>query len=155
MESRRCAIKRTLLPAGRTDFVIRFWARSMETTPTSPQRPQGITAIALLLFFAAALMILFVFTLAVTQEPLPDMPELADSGVSLEELRPIFTAALLILGAVFIAAGTGLWQLRNWGRILALVLAGLEVFGQILRVLGAAASASDFSLVTSLLFLGL
>lgn len=97
------------------------------------ERPTGVTVLAVLCFIGAGFAVLggigmlFVGGLGMAgAASRPGMAMLAGMGA----FAGVF---LLVMAALDVIVGVGLWKLLSWGRILALVLVGV---GAVLAVLG-------------------
>ncbi len=93
-------------------------------------RPTGIVLIAIYHFLAAAFLGLIAITLAVGGTILGAMFSagygnlLGGMGLFVGMLGAAFTLCFAVVAAL---AGYGVWTLREWGRILCIVLAGITV----------------------------
>jgi hypothetical protein len=108
-------------------------------------RPIGITLLALLVLAGAAIYILggIIFALGWAQLP----PQL---GLP-PEAAAVLPVALIILGALGLALGLGLWSLRSWARKVAIVLSALGVVGAIVGVGTAVSAGTSTEIVLSFL----
>src|SRR6266568_944541 len=88
--------------------------------PISMGRPTLVTVIVILHFVGGALMLLGAVGMIV-----PAIGSQSSERVPLV----IFGIVLLILGALSLAAGVGLWKMREWGRTLQIVLACIGLLG--------------------------
>ena len=98
------------------------------------QRPTGVTIIAVLAFLGAALLVLgalfsllggmLVSTMAASR-----MGALAGVGAA------VIAVFLLIAAVVDIVVGVGLWKLKNWARIITIVLTGIGLLGSVLSII--------------------
>jgi uncharacterized membrane protein (DUF2068 family) len=97
-------------------------------------RPTGITVLAVLGFISAA------FYLAMTVIALikPDavasllLSMSGGNGIGLTPAQSLFgilAAYFLISGLITAALSWGLWTLKNWARIVCIVLIGISIFG--------------------------
>jgi Tfp pilus assembly protein PilE len=84
------------------------------SAPISMERPGIVTAVAVLHFFGALLMLIF----AIAAFALPSSGTQADRGAFM-----VFGALTLVLGVASLATGIGLWKLADWGRTLQIILA--------------------------------
>jgi hypothetical protein len=93
-------------------------------------RPTGIVLIAIYHFLAAAFLVCLAIALGVGGSVLGAMFA-AGNSVPLSGMGffvGIVGAAFMLVFAVIAAlAGYGLWTLREWGRILCIVLAGISI----------------------------
>ena len=110
---------------------------------------------AIVIFAWAGMAVLSILSLALTQQPLPDLPpEFADAGFRPEELRGLITAIQLIFAAIAVGLGMGLWKLQKWARVAMLAVAFLLIFLYAISTLVAATRGADSLLLMSLLTLG-
>jgi general secretion pathway protein G len=86
--------------------------------PISMARPGLVTAIAILDFFGALMML--IFSVASFSFSGSSSTQGADRPVMM-----VFGAITLLFAAANIAAGAGLWKLRDWGRTLQIILSCL------------------------------
>ena len=98
------------------------------------QRPTGVTIIAILAFLGAALLVagaLFslVGGMLVSSLAASRMGLLAGVGAA------VIAVFLLIAAGVDIVVGVGLWKLKNWARIITIVLTGIGLIGSVLSIL--------------------
>ncbi len=95
------------------------------------ERPTGVTVLAVLCFIGGAFAVLgglaMFFVGAAGMASRPGM------GMMMAGMGAFVGVFLLILAALYVIVGVGLWKLLNWGRILALVLVGI---GAVFAVLG-------------------
>jgi general secretion pathway protein G len=87
---------------------------SAPAAPISMARPGLVTAIAVLQFFGAALMLIF----AIAAFALPSSGTQADRGAFM-----VFGAFTLVFAVASLVTGIGLWKMADWGRTLQIVLA--------------------------------
>ncbi|HST06164.1 MAG TPA: hypothetical protein VLQ48_15730 [Chloroflexia bacterium] len=100
---------------------------NVRPTYAVPNRPMGVTVIAVLNFIGAGLLfLLFIFALTKS----------ADAGLSLY-LLPFQVAFAIVVGV-------GLLQLKPWGRIIALVGYGLNVALDVISLFSAEVTTSTF-----------
>jgi uncharacterized membrane protein (DUF2068 family) len=98
------------------------------------QRPTGITILAVLAFLGSALLVvgalfsllggMLVSTLGSSR-----LGMLAGVGAAL------IAAFLLIAAVVDVVVGVGLWKLKNWARIITIVLIGIGLLGSVLSII--------------------
>src|SRR5947207_4407786 len=88
--------------------------------PISTTRPTLITVLAILDFVGRALLLLGGIGIFVS----PATSSSSDRAFTLG-----FGVAFLLLGAASFAAGIGLWKMREWGRVLQIVLACIGLIG--------------------------
>ncbi len=91
------------------------------------ERPTGVTVLAILCFIAAALCVLGGLAMFVGGSAISMMGGASNRGMMalLGGFGAALGAVFLCIAAVYAIAGYGLWALKNWGRILALVLVAL------------------------------
>ena len=97
------------------------------------QRPTGVTILAVLAFIGAGLLVaaalfsllggMLVSTMGASR-----MGMLAGVGAA------VIAIFLLIAAAVDIVVGVGLWKLKNWARIITIVLIGIGLLGSVLSI---------------------
>jgi hypothetical protein len=99
-------------------------------------RPTGVTILAVLHFLGAAAYIfaaLGLFALgAGGAMTAAEMPELDGAAAFLLGLGAVLGFILLIFGVLSLALGIGLLKLRNWARVITIVLVGLGLLGSLL-----------------------
>jgi hypothetical protein len=121
-------------------------------TPAAPPqlRPVGVSIIAVLNWIGGVLMGLFGLLFLVVVVLLGDTAS-APSSVAepLLSLGIVFfgfmMAVFMVIAALAIVVGVGLWRLRNWARITQIILAGLYIVGG-LYGLAQRSSGNDASL---------
>lgn len=97
-------------------------------------RPTGVTIIAVLAFLGAALLVVVaLFSLAggILAPTLAASRMGALAGVG----AAVLAIFLLICAAVDIVVGVGLWKLKNWARIITIVLTGIGLLGSVLSII--------------------
>ena len=107
------------------------------------QRPTGVTIIAILSFLgAAACVMLGLFSFvggAFVAQILANTPGMSALGGSLVAAIGV---VFLLIGALYAITGYGLWALKNWGRVIMIVLMAL---GLVFGLLGLVAVFSNFT----------
>ncbi len=98
------------------------------------QRPTGVTILAVLAFIGAGLLVVgALFSLLggmlVSTMGASRMGMLAGVGAA------VIAVFLLIAAAVDIVVGVGLWKLKNWARIITIVLTGIGLLGSVLSII--------------------
>lgn len=106
------------------------------------ERPAGVTILALLEFLIAALLIFFALASAMGVSMLGAIlsrtREIGAPGFALFAGAGFLLAFFLLVPAVlFVVLGFGLWNLRNWARVITMVLAVLGVAGASIGLLWA------------------
>jgi hypothetical protein len=98
------------------------------------QRPTGVTILAVLAFIAAGFLVLAaLFSLlggaVLSSLSSSGMGMVAGMGVA------VIAVLLLIVAVVEAAIGFGLWKLRNWARVVTIVLVGLNLLGAVFSII--------------------
>lgn len=93
------------------------------------QRPTGITIIAILFFIGGVLTILS--GLGTLTMPVPFI-----GLVPLASYQVVIGLFLIFLGSIELIAGWGLWTIKNWGRILTIILLVLGAISNLIIGLG-------------------
>jgi uncharacterized membrane protein (DUF2068 family) len=108
------------------------------------QRPTGVTILAILWFIGAGILVISALVafaggslLAQMLKNAPGMGNLAGGLVA------VVGVIALMFAALYAVTGYGLWALKNWGRILALVLTAI---GLLLTLVGLAAVFANFGM---------
>lgn len=123
-------------------------------------RPTGVTVIAILYFLSAGLFILLALGLIAGG----GLAGLAAGGASAEGMAGlgILAGAGVVGGVIALCmalipgiTGFGLWKLKNWGRIIAIIFAVLGALGQVGGVLMSLMAFEIFSLFFGLVMLGI
>ncbi|MCH6553161.1 MAG: hypothetical protein IH789_04155 [Acidobacteria bacterium] len=122
-------------------------------------RPTGVTILAVLHFFGAAAYIfaaLGLFALgAGGAMTAAEMPELDGAVAFLLGLGAVLGFILLIFGVLSLALGIGLLKLRNWARVITIVLVGLGLLLSALSLLGSLLSFEIGSFIGDAIFVAL
>ncbi len=116
-------------------------------------RPVGVTILAILNFIGAAFCLLggiamiagggFMATMMSQQG---GQGSAGAAGV-LAGLGAVAGVFIIIIGGVSALVGFGLWKLKNWARIVSIVLLGISIAMQALQLLGVLAHFNLFALV--------
>jgi uncharacterized membrane protein (DUF2068 family) len=98
------------------------------------QRPTGVTILAVLAFIGAGLLVVgalfgLLGGMLVSTMSASRMGMMAGVGAA------VLAVLLLIFAAVDVVVGVGLWKLKNWARILTIVLTGIAFLGSVLSIL--------------------
>jgi len=122
-------------------------------------RPVGVTILAILAFIGAAFCLLggiammagggFMATL-MSQQGGQGSAGAAGLFAGLGAVAGVF---IIIVGGVYALVGFGLWKLKNWARIVSIVLLGIGVAVQLLGLLGTLAHFNLFAFVWSVLWI--
>jgi uncharacterized membrane protein (DUF2068 family) len=115
-------------------------------------RPVGVTILAILYFLGAVCCVLggigviagggFMATIA-------NQAKEAGPGAAglIAGLGAVFGVILLIVAALYALLGWGLWKVKNWARIVTIVLLAIGIVFQLLSVLGTLAHFNLFALI--------
>ena len=122
-------------------------------------RPVGVTILAILDFIGAAFCLLggigmilgggFIATM-MSQQGGQGSAGAAGFFAGLGAVAGVF---IIIIGGVCALVGFGLWKLKNWARIVSIVLLGIGVAVQLLGLLGTLAHFNLFAFVWSVLWI--
>lgn len=104
--------------------------------PGSRERPGCVTAYVVLLSIGAGLTVLG--TIVVGIGMMAESSEYAGGGVFL-------IGAAIVAGVLYFLLARGLWLLRNWARIIVIVMQSLGILGNLLSMLGALGSSEYMS----------
>jgi uncharacterized membrane protein (DUF2068 family) len=101
-------------------------------------RPIGVTIIAIILFLAAAFVVLSEARVLLARNGFMatifrGQASNADAASGPPELRAALVLLTVIFGTLYALAGWGLWRLKNWGRILTISLAAIGSGFELLR----------------------
>ena len=107
------------------------------------ERPTGVTILAVLAFICTGLAVLAALVFFFMGGMLSQMAESAGMGAMLAGAGAFVGVIALILAGVYLLVGIGLWKLKNWGRILTLVLVAL---GLLSAAMGLFSTLSPFQL---------
>jgi len=105
------------------------------------ERPTGVTILAVLAFIFAGLAVLCALGLMFMGGMIAQMMESSGMGTMLAGVGAFAGIVVLVAAALYFLVGFGLWKLKNWGRILAIVFVAL---GLISAALGLFSSLSPF-----------
>jgi uncharacterized membrane protein (DUF2068 family) len=107
------------------------------------QRPTGVTIIAILSFLAAAGCILMgLLSFAGGAFVAGILKNLPGVGMAAGGLVAAFGAVFLAIGVLYAATGYGLWALKNWGRLIMMVLMTLGLIFGLIGLIGVFANFS-------------
>lgn len=96
------------------------------------ERPTGVTVLAILSFIGAGLTVLAALAFMMSGAALSQMTGGGPGAAMLAGLGAIGGVFILGFAVLYVVVGIGLWMLRNWGRLLMMILAGVGlVFGAI------------------------
>ncbi len=96
------------------------------------QKPVGVIVLAVLDFVGAGVMVLVALGLAVGLSVVGMMMHRPGMGATMAAVGALGAVVVLILAVLFALLGWGLWTLRNWARIVTIVLAALGLAGSIM-----------------------
>jgi hypothetical protein len=95
------------------------------------QKPVGVVVLAVLDFVGAGILALVALGLGVGLSIIGGMMHRPGMGASMAAIGALGGLVVLILAACFALVGWGLWTLRNWARVVTIVLAALGLLGSI------------------------
>ena len=124
-------------------------------------RPTGVTVLAILDFIGAGLCVLgglgmilgggFMATMMSQQGGQGS----AGAAGFLAGLGAVAGVFMIIMGGVAALVGFGLWKLKEWARIVSIILAGISGAFQLFGLLGSLAHFNLFAVVWSLFWLAI
>ena len=110
-------------------------------------RPTGVTILAVLAFVCAGLAALAGLASFFMGSVLSKMVESSGMGMLMTGAGALVGVIILILAGLYFLVGFGLWNLKNWGRILTVVFVALGLLG---AALGLFKTLSPFQMGTFL-----
>ncbi len=123
------------------------------------ERPTGVTVLAVLNFLGAglyALLAVLFFLIGAGGAASGVLDEMGGGAAAfLLGLGAAVGVILLIFAAIGLAIGIGMWKLRNWARIVTIVLVGLSLLLGVLGLLGSLISFELGSLIFQAIFVAL
>ena len=108
------------------------------------ERPTGVSVLAILSFIGAGLTVLVAFAFLMGGAALSQMAGGGPGTAMFTGLGAIGGVFILGFAALYVVVGVGLWMLRNWGRVLMLILAAI---GLILGALGLLSALMHFRIM--------
>lgn len=120
------------------------------------ERPTGVTVLAILNFLGAACMVMvgLLFMLGLGLAGLGAGQQSAGGMAFLMGLGAIAGVIFLIFAVIAIVVGIGLWRLRNWARILTIILAAISLLPLLPGLMLSMLSLEIFSMMFQLAFAG-
>lgn len=117
------------------------------------ERPTGVTVLAILNFLGAACMVMvgLLFMLGLGLAGLGAGQQSAGGMAFLMGLGAVAGVIFLIIAIV---VGIGLWRLRNWARILTIILAAISLVPLLPGLMFSMLSLEIFSMMVQLVFAG-
>jgi hypothetical protein len=116
-------------------------SEAMKGSGGQPERPGCVSAYAILLWISSALGLIGLFCL------ISGLAPIFEGGLGLIEL--LLAGVGLVVLAVYVITGIGLWQMKKWGWALVVVMQGasliLGLLSMLLAILTLAASGGDFA----------
>jgi hypothetical protein len=120
------------------------------------QRPIGVTILAILCFLMTAVMLLAGLGLGLGMGLVGMSPDVGGGmGAMLAGLGIAGAVFFLIIAVLYGLMGWGLWTLKNWARIIALVFAVLGLCFGVLGLLGSLLAMEVISLFLQLVSVGI
>ena len=122
------------------------------------ERPTGVTILAVLEFISAGVIILVGLLLLVGGGVLGAMSGGSEASGFMSVLGALGAVAgvvVIVLSAIPLLVGFGLWRLKNWARILVIVFSGIGVVSNLFEILGGASAGELFSLSSGVIGLGI
>ncbi len=123
------------------------------------ERPTGVTVLAVLNFLGAglyALLAVLFFLIGAGGAASGVMDEMGGGAAAfLLGLGAAVGVILLIFAAIGLAIGIGMWKLRNWARIVTIVLVGLSLLLGVIGLLGSLIAFELVSLIIQAIFVAL
>ena len=98
------------------------------------QRPTGVTILAVLAFIGAGLLVLGALATVLGGVLISNMASYPQFGMVAGIGSAIFGVIVLGCAALDVIVGVGLWKLKNWARILTIVLIGVGLLGSVLSI---------------------
>ncbi len=99
------------------------------------ERPTGVTIISVLAFIGAGFLVLVALGALLGGAMISSMMNYPWAGMLTGVAAVIVAVILLGLAALEIVVGLGLLKLRNWARIMTIVLVGLGLLSSVLSIL--------------------
>ncbi|MFH1211796.1 MAG: DUF2127 domain-containing protein [Candidatus Woesearchaeota archaeon] len=102
------------------------------------KRPGSVSFVSIMFFIAGFLNLLFGVIMIVAGSSAHWFIQslIPAAAVLVISLFTVIAIAMIFSGAINVIAGWGLWNLKNWARILAIVLSALAIFSVITLPLG-------------------
>jgi len=91
------------------------------------QRPTGVTILAVVAFVIAGAGVLFPLLIFARNPMMSSAGAYPQFALMTGIGRAVVVAVCLGMAALYLVVGVGLWKVRNWGRILTIVLIGLNI----------------------------
>lgn len=97
------------------------------------QRPTGVTILAILAFIGAGILAL-VALFSLLGGALVSSLASSRVGIVAGVGAAVVAVFLLIFAAIDLVVGIGLWKLKNWARVVTIILVGLGLLGSVLSI---------------------
>lgn len=141
--------------AARADWVRRQRATGPSARSRETERPGCVTIYAVLLGLSAVLGLCGMGSLLAGIGNLPDLALLGQAGLDLETLQladmlPLWIGAGLVSAGIQGGLAFGLWRMKNWARIVLIVLHIIALVGLLINTAIAFLALSDLGLQSSL-----
>lgn len=120
-------------------------------------RPVGVTILAILNFIGAAFCLLAGIGMILGGGVIATMLSQQGAGASgiLAGLGAAAGVFMIIIGGAGALVGFGLWKLKEWARIVSIVLAGISAALQLLGLLGSLAHFNVFAVIWSVFWVAI
>ncbi|MFN2502449.1 MAG: hypothetical protein ABR530_10620 [Pyrinomonadaceae bacterium] len=126
---------------------------------TFVKRPLGITILAGLNFIGAAFeAVLFILAVAAPETLRSLISALSPQGAGPDEilnLGPMLAVYFAVMAIVTGLIGYGLWTLRNWARIITMIIAGLSLVGMVVSLVQVGGAINLTTIILGLVRIGL
>ncbi|HXE76125.1 MAG TPA: DUF2127 domain-containing protein [Candidatus Xenobia bacterium] len=122
------------------------------------ERPTGVTILAVLEFISAGALILIGLLLLVGGGVLGAMSGGGEGSSFMGVLGALGAVAgivLIVVSAIPLLVGIGLWKLKNWARVLAIVFSGIGVVSNLFGILGGVSTGEIVSVSSGVIGLGI
>jgi uncharacterized membrane protein (DUF2068 family) len=120
-------------------------------------RPTGVTILAVLCYLGAACSILVGLAMFLGMGAIGAMMEASMPGATamMGAIGAGLGIVIMLFGVLYFFVGWGLWTLKNWARIVALVLTFISLGLTVLGLFGSLITFEPVSLFFNLVFVGI
>jgi uncharacterized membrane protein (DUF2068 family) len=119
------------------------------------ERPAGVSVLAILSFIGAGLTVLVALAFIMGSAAISQMVGGGPGTAMFVGLGAIGGILILCFAALYVVVGIGLWTLKNWGRLLMLILAAIGLIFGALGLLSALMHLRIVGLVWQLIVCGI